>query len=350
MKISDYLIKNNNNLDIIRLLLASMVVYGHAPCFIDSTGYSDFFGGILHFTYSGNIAVITFFMISGLLVSNSLFSKKNWKVYLLSRVFRLLPGLIFLSVCTVIICGWFSEKNPLEYIQGGVTYICKNAMLNIQYVISDVSFLRDNHPMNGKYANTVNGSLWTIPLEFKMYLLMLGIWFISRDIKNDFIIPICLCIGIFYPLMVKESVLGSPETLYMIPAFFLGSLLSYYKDRICLNIYFPITLIMISYLIKHEAFSHWCLMLGMTLFFVWLAGCRCVRKYRLPHDISYGVYLWGWPIEQLVGYFMPWLNYYVFILISLACTFFVAYISCVFVEEPSLKCGKKICQYISNGD
>ena len=119
LKISDYLIKNNNNLDVIRLLLASMVIYGHAPCFIDATGYSDFLGGILHFTYSGNVAVITFFMISGLLVSNSLFSKKNWKVYLLSRVFRLLPGLIFLSVCTVIICGWFSEKNFLEYIQRG---------------------------------------------------------------------------------------------------------------------------------------------------------------------------------------------------------------------------------------
>ena len=119
MKISDYLIKNNNNLDVVRLILASIVIYGHAPCFIDVTGRSDFVAGILNFTYSGNVAVITFFMISGLLVSNSLFSKSDWKVYLLSRVFRLLPGLIFLSLCTVIICGWFSEKNLLEYIQGG---------------------------------------------------------------------------------------------------------------------------------------------------------------------------------------------------------------------------------------
>lgn len=105
MKIADYLKKDNNNLDVIRLILASMVIYGHAPCFIDATGRSDFIARILHFTYSGNLAVITFFLISGLLVSNSLFSKKNWKVYLVSRLFRLLPGLIFLSICTFFICG-----------------------------------------------------------------------------------------------------------------------------------------------------------------------------------------------------------------------------------------------------
>ena len=117
MKIADYLKKDNNNLDVIRLLLASMVIYGHAPCFIDPTGRSDFIARILNLTYSGNLAVITFFLISGLLVSNSLFSKKNWKVYLVSRLFRLLPGFTFLSICTFFICMYFTGNSFADYIQ-----------------------------------------------------------------------------------------------------------------------------------------------------------------------------------------------------------------------------------------
>ena len=345
MKIADYLKKDNNNLDVIRLLLASMVIYGHAPCFIDATGRSDFIARILNFTYSGNLAVITFFLISGLLVSNSLFSKKNWKVYLVSRLFRLLPGLIFLSICTFFICMYFTGNSFADYIQNSASYVVNNAKLDIQYEIHNVSFLRENHPLDGKYANSINGSLWTIPLEFKMYLLILGIWFISRNIKSDVIIPVCLCVGIFYPL-VSQSLLGGNETLYMIPAFFLGSLLSYYKERICLNIFFPVSLIMIAKSIQYEGISNLCMMLGVALLFVWLAGCGIVRKYSLPHDISYGVYLWGWLVEQLVGYFMPWLHYWGFIAVSLLCTFFIAYISCVFVEEPSQKLCKKICGYM----
>ena len=103
---------------------------------------------------------------------------------------------------------------------------------------------------------------------------------------------------------------------------------------------------MIAKSIQYEGISNLCMMLGVALLFVWLAGCGIVRKYSLPHDISYGVYLWGWLVEQLVGYFMPWLHYWSFIVISLLCTFSIAYISCVFVEEPGQKLCKKVCSYM----
>lgn len=228
LKVDEFLRKENNNLDLIRLILASMVIYGHAPVFVNATGQTDFIAKYLHFTYSGNLAVLTFFLISGLLVSNSLFTKANWKVYIISRIFRLLPGLMFVSLCTIIICSYFSNENFLTYISHSLDYVYKNAILEIQYEINNVSFMRDNYPMP-QYANTINGSLWTIPLEFKMYLMMLGIWFVSRCFAQTKIVLYGLLIGMVYPLFIPESVLGGAETLYMIPAFFMGSILAIEK-------------------------------------------------------------------------------------------------------------------------
>lgn len=344
LKVDEFLRKENNNLDLIRLILASMVIYGHAPVFVNATGQTDFIAKYLHFTYSGNLAVLTFFLISGLLVSNSLFTKANWKVYIISRIFRLLPGLMFVSLCTIIICSYFSNENFLTYISHSLDYVYKNAILEIQYEINNVSFMRDNYPMP-QYANTINGSLWTIPLEFKMYLMMLGIWFVSRCFAQTKIVLYGLLIGMVYPLFIPESVLGGAETLYMIPAFFMGSILAIEKKNINLNMYLPISLIILGKCIDHNAIvGNLLVMFGATLIFVWLASCRFLQKFRFSHDISYGVYLWGWPIEQLIGYFFPYLGYYKFLLLSLPVTFLLAYITCVLVEEPSQKLGRKVCR------
>lgn len=186
MKIFEFLAKANNNLDLVRLLLASMVLYGHAPCFIDATGQHDIFGKILQFTYSGNVAVITFFLISGLLVSNSLFTKKNWKLYLISRLFRLVPGLLLVLVCTSLICILFTNSKLDAYVIYSFKYIVGNIFFDFQPEISSVSFLHNNHPLNGRFAEVVNGSLWTISLEFNMYLLVLAIWFLTNIFKIYF--------------------------------------------------------------------------------------------------------------------------------------------------------------------
>lgn len=346
MKISYFLQKNNNNLNAIRLILASMVIYGHAPGFIASAfGREDIFTKMLHFSYSGSVAVNTFFLISGLLVSNSLFTKRNWKIYLISRVFRLLPGLIVVSICTVVICAWFTTDTFEVYISEGLNYVTKNMVLDIQFVIENVSFIHDNYPSGGELATYINGSLWTIPYEFKMYLLVLAIWVISNVTSFKIIIPLALGVGMAYPLFSK-SIIGLENTLYMIPAFGLGGILAYYKDKMEINFAFPAALVVIGEIITNDVISHLFVMLGVALFFVWLGSVAFICKFKISHDISYGVYLWGFIIEQLVAYLFPNLGYYAYVLLCLTCTFLIAYLSCILVEEPCQGIGKKICRYL----
>lgn len=344
MLVKDLLHKDANNLNLFRLILASMVIYGHAPCFINATGRTDFIANLVHFTYSGNLAVIMFFFISGILITNSLLVKQNWKSFILARLFRLIPGLIFVSAVIGIICFYFTESNFITHLKIIWEYMYKNALLNIQFEMQGVNFLHDAHPLGGRYAAAINGSLWTIPIEFKMYLMILSVWFISKSIYPK-LMPVLMIIGLLSPIIFIEPLLGDGEVKFLIPSFMLGALYAYYKDKINLNWQVAIGLFLLTNIVAGLIIKSWLYVVAFNTTMIWLSGTKLLTSFRIKHDISYGVYLWGWPIEQLVGYFMPWLHYWYFILVSIALTFVVAYISCRLIEEPSMNICKKIHKY-----
>jgi peptidoglycan/LPS O-acetylase OafA/YrhL len=71
--------KNGNNWTLIRLMAACTVVYGHSFMISPRKGHVDFTVKYLTngFTYSGQMAVVVFFFLSGGLVTTSLIRTKN---------------------------------------------------------------------------------------------------------------------------------------------------------------------------------------------------------------------------------------------------------------------------------
>ncbi len=86
MKLSEYLIKENNNLDLIRVLAAIAVIVGHSYALAPAEGNVDLIGKLFGVIYSGSLAVSIFFFISGLVVTNSLLKKKSALEFIISRV------------------------------------------------------------------------------------------------------------------------------------------------------------------------------------------------------------------------------------------------------------------------
>jgi peptidoglycan/LPS O-acetylase OafA/YrhL len=64
-------------------------------------------------------------------------------------------------------------------------------------------------------------------------------------------------------------------------------------------------------------------------------------KLRPTNDLSFGIYLWGFPIQQLIIYFFPEINLYFYLLISILLSIFVAFLSWFFVEKKAISYGKK---------
>ena len=162
------LLAQNNNLNLFRLVAALLVIYGHAPLFVPNQAAQDFVYDILRFDYSGSLAVKFFFMLSGLLVTQSLLQRPAIKPFLIKRAARIFPGLIICLLVSVFVVGLsFTNLSATAYLQHPQTwsYLLYNASLfSLQWELPGV--------FEGANTTTVNGSLWTLPLEVICYVCL----------------------------------------------------------------------------------------------------------------------------------------------------------------------------------
>ena len=84
------------------------------------------------------------------------------------------------------------------------------------------------------------------------------------------------------------------------------------------------------------------------LFTLWLMSTRVVRAARLPGDFSYGVYVFGWPIQQILVVLFPGLSVPQHIALALLLTVPVAALSWFAVEKPSIEIGRRLASYASS--
>lgn len=122
--------RENNNFDCVRLIAACLVIYGHANALIlpGVPEGGDFVKSLLGFDNSGMLAVKIFFFLSGLVVANSLLEKGLALQFLLSRFFRIWPGMMFVVLVTTLILGpaltrldmkdYWSHASVMDYVTG----------------------------------------------------------------------------------------------------------------------------------------------------------------------------------------------------------------------------------------
>lgn len=111
------------------------------------------------------LGVRILFAVSGYLAVMS-YKRNNSYQFLLKRIVRVMPGLIFFTLGSAFILGpFFTRCTITEYFTYFKSYIWHNILL---YPIFDLPGVFENNP----YPITVNGSLWTLPIEVFGYLLI----------------------------------------------------------------------------------------------------------------------------------------------------------------------------------
>lgn len=352
MRLDKFLERGNNNLDIIRLFCALLVIYGHIPYVINFADFHfDAFKELIPFTYCGHIAVLIFFFISGLLVGNSLFTKRSIKDFIISRFFRIYPGFIAVLLLSVVICNFFSFADIHNYINYAWDYVISNLTLHFKSGIESVVFWHKDLSYQSYYMTFVNGSLWTIPIEVMMYMSLLGLFMFCSSVEKfqKALLTAGLTIGVLSPYIFNHLLLNSTkstgefsEILLLIPAFCLGALFALYKENINLNLKLPLGLYLLGFVFQTHCISWLLLTMAVVLFFIYLSSLECIKKIHLKYDISYGVYLYGWIVIQVFASTTTITNYFVFLVISIAVSLCVGYLSCVFVERPAMALKNKL--------
>ena len=238
MRLSDYAVGRDNNFNLIRFLAALSVLFGHSVGVLGLPSAYEFFFDHLGLSLA-EMAVDVFFVTSGFLVTASLINRGNLIAFLWARVLRIYPALWVMLALTVFVLAPALTTLPLaEYLSAPKTwdYFAKCATLigGVRYSLPGVF---DAMPLKGEF----NGSLWTLPIEFRLYLYLAAGWLIFALLPAIRVRALALIVALaaaaFLVTIVRGRLSGAAFNAANIRIFMFlaGSSLYLWRDRVPLN-------------------------------------------------------------------------------------------------------------------
>lgn len=305
-----------NSFDILRVAAALAVIFHHTYP-LNGRPALQLLGADF-----GAFGVGVFFVVSGYLVTESYRRSGDAGRYLAKRALRIWPGLVVSLILTAVVLGPLVTALPTaDYFADPqwALYILRNTLL--YPVTYDLPGVFAANPAYG-----VNGSLWTLRLEFSCYLgvALLGVLghLTGRVIAAVALVAalLALLLGFLRP----DLTVGPGFRLLMLAArfgflFLAGALLQVWGR--------PPKL--------------WLVAVSAALLFTpaWFIGLPAVAirlglipAPRLPADFSYGLYIYAFPVQQVLAE-QGRLNF----ALSVACTLPLAAASWFLVERPALR-------------
>jgi peptidoglycan/LPS O-acetylase OafA/YrhL len=315
-----------NNFDFLRLFAATAVLLAHQFALVGIYVAPPIPGH----SWAG-LAVSIFFVISGYLVSTSWRKDPILWRFLVKRLLRLIPALAFVTILTVFVIGPLATSYSInEYFLNKDTYsYLKNIYLNMHSALPGVF-------LNNPYPVAVNASIWTLPLEVNWYevLAVLGLlgW-LRKRMLIFFLICICIIWDHNFHLPDNETNLN---WFFHYGAFFLSGVMSS-LFRITPRILYGAVILSVIAFYYDLWFMGVILVLPVAVIYIGCMTTPVIANLDKIGDISYGVYLFAFPIQQTVIYFFgTQLSFFALIMTSIMVTYLLAYISWKFVEEPAL--------------
>jgi len=301
MKIKD----KNSNVSCIKLLAALMVILCHS---YPLTGNGvDFLSRLTNGkTGLGIVAVAVFFSFSGFYLSRSLERNDDAILFVRRRMIKIFPPLMIVVLVSILIIGpVFTTLSLKEYFVDKRTYLYLINMLLIP--IHELPGVFGEAP----YNPTVNGSLWTLPVEFGCYIFLIILYKVKRIFGRKYInIILGALIFIVCPYVgdilrqTPIAILASAITPFSM--FCMGHLYWEISERIIINKYILFLEVVILVL---GLFTNWYTILFISVFPLFLITVTNVNrtwmKKGIWENISYEVYLWGWPIGQIIVELYP---------------------------------------------
>lgn len=321
----------SDNFTVIRLILAMMVIYSHSYAV---TGYIE--PTLLGRSY-GNLAVHGFFVLSGFLVTESYLRTNSLPSFSIKRLFRILPALI---------PAHFFARSLFHYF---------------------------NSYASNPYPGLVNGPLWTLRWEGLMYAAV-GIFGVLQLLDRKFVAS-CLVFGLLLVLTKIGTNNDAVEVVApLVLLFTAGGLIRLSQDHLDLKKFGIASAVILVLLFAPGISDHvWKVLKrmswswGPTLdfyqfrffpyiiafsFFMVFVARHFFFSLKIEKDISYGVYIFGWPVQQsLVALLMSFnftLHPIAVFVISASVSAIIAMASWTLVEKPSIEWGRRLAARVGS--
>ena len=344
MKITEVVLRpDRNNFTLVRLMLASSVIYSHAYEIVSGNSGVDGVSRWIGATVS-TYGVDGFFFLSGFLVYPSLVRLENVWRFLGARLSRLWPALAF-SVLLVVAGGAvITTAHGIDYLKGPT----------LRFILGNLTFAKAFYDLTGVdcggAACNVNGSLWTLPWEMRCYLVLVGLGvakLASPKWMMRIAYPATLAFVIAWDTPFRDLVVQHlrPGLIHLIdvfdrlwPLFCLGTAAYVLRARIRLSWFIFAGLLALDLATaRTPVFPQVrALFIGYAVLALGLLTAEKKPLFRQIPDYSYGMYIYAFPIMMALHLGLPSLTYGPLAILTGLATLPVAAFSWHLVEKPAL--------------
>lgn len=335
----------DNNFDLLRHIAASLVLWSHS--FSLSASSRDPLAGTF---IDGALGVNIFFAISGYLISESWFRRNDTLAFVEARLLRIMPALIasvLLSACVIgplltsaTLAEYFADWRLRWFVAGNISMLWMGEELPHLFV--------DNpHP------SVVNASLWTLPKEVAMYgaVLAVGLLCRWRRISGAFIPIFAAALAYATWRFIESAQTEHALSFLRVSRYFLaGAILGRMSFDTRTN---AVSALVLSTLMLALPDSR--LIQAVVPPLALACGVLALARMPMPAaiagrwkvDLSYGLYVYGYPLQQVIFHFNKQLGGYTVFIIALGMTALLAWASWLLLEKPALAqrgCVKEIAK------
>jgi peptidoglycan/LPS O-acetylase OafA/YrhL len=324
-----------NSIGFMRLALATAVIVSHAwPL-----------GGFGHdpgrtSNNLGFLAVEGFFALSGFLITRSGERLSSGR-FLWHRLLRIMPAYwICLALIVVVFAPivWRASRGLTEYpwtTPNPIGFFVNNLLLaNNQVQIGDT--LASN-----PYPTLWDGPLYTLTYEFACYLIIMAL--AAMRVLNRRVVTVLFVAAWVWQQVVLFNLLGmtEPRQPTLTVCFLLGSLIYLWRDVLLSRRLswwlFGVCLVVAGVTYTTVGFRQ----IGVLAFayvIIWAGARLPLANVGTKRDLSYGMYVYGWPVLQLASFFgLNALGLPVYLSIVLVVTAGLATASWYLVESRALR-------------
>ncbi|WP_295011504.1 acyltransferase [uncultured Microbacterium sp.] len=329
-----------NSLNMFRLVLAILVLIAHS---FYTTGNGV--GPRLHGENIGGWAVAGFFVLSGFLITRSRLRSTPGD-YLVHRVARIFPAFL---VCLVVTAAVFAPLALLIQYHSLRGYL-STPVTPFEFIWSNITLFVNQYGIGRSlssvpYPSVWNGSLWTLYYEFLCYVLVwvLGAlaWFRRNAILTAVGFLLITAAHALEPIVMRLGLDASFLLFLKLAPFFLGGAVVYFLvDRWGVNGWIGIGALVVAATLC-LAIPGWGGQIASPFIaygLLWLSTVIPQPAWIARNDVSYGFYIYAWPVQQLLalvglGVGAGALGLIGYDLVAMAVTFVLAWLSWVLVER-----------------
>lgn len=326
-----------NNFGSVRLVLAALVVVSHAPELIDGTRAREPLTWLFGTLSFGELAVDGFFLVSGYLIVASYERSRSVPAYLWRRILRIYPGFAVASlVCLLVVAplagGDLSAARPLRAL---------GRILSLSVPEVPGAFAGLPQPV-------LNGAMWSIAYEFRCYLLVAALGLLGALRHRGGYLAVLAVFATLYAMRTGtaglpglKSVIGyPPEAIRLTCAFLCGGAFHVFRYWIALTgrgAGIAGALLVPAMTIPALAEPALVILGGyVTFWFALVVKPNAISLAANETDPSYGLYLYAWPVQNLLVAGFPGLSPILGALVTLVVAGLLGLASWRLVERPAL--------------